>query len=185
MSDSRQTIEATIPGEVWWIIAITEHLLQDRRDTLGPYFTSTGGEGWEAIHSPPETGDNLLKTPAEIWNTPSEFFAPSLWTVKIRGDAESATMRIVAPDDQVEEWEEIIDRLRSIVHQAGRHRKWAIGTTFERILDRYYEIKARGGSPNLREMARQAGVKIGSLRQAKIRYDQRRRAQDVSQDTNT
>jgi hypothetical protein len=61
----------------------------------------------------------------------------------------------------------------------GKVHRESIGHQFEYILDRYYEDKSRGLKPKLTVMAREANVNYGSLRQAKIRYDQKRYGKDV------
>ena len=94
---------------------------------------------------------------------------------------------IVAQTEQGQEnfWNPILDDAVALARHAGHLRRAAISTKFERILDAYYDAIAHGDSPNLREMARAAGVNEGSLRQAKVRYDKRRRSMSMSDNTHT
>jgi hypothetical protein len=166
MSDERLTIEETIAGDSWWITAIIEHLSP-------PHHYSILGNIWQATEQPKLGGDP--------WNEPLDL---SRWEVAVRRDEASATIRVTAPAEQMKAWRWRIEQVRRIARAAQHHHRRVTGSKFEQILDDYYEIKARGGSPNLREMAVARGVKEGSLRQAKIRYDEQRRKRSISGETN-
>ena len=169
MSDERQVIEETVSGEVWWVIAIIEDRLPQHQ-----YSVLLGDNEWEASQELPPGAEPV-----------GDAFDHLFWLISVRGDDAGARVRILAPVKQIKQWKRFVERLQSTVRAAERYRRWSVGSTFERILDTYYAAKARGESPNLQEMARAANVKIGSLRQAKIRYDQKRREQSVSGETNT
>jgi hypothetical protein len=77
-------------------------------------------------------------------------------------------------------WRDIMRHVQRLGAYARDLRRGALSQLFTEILDDYYDRKARGESPNLRERARAAGVKEGSLRQAKVRYDQQRRKQSMN-----
>jgi len=70
----------------------------------------------------------------------------------------------------------VADIIPSIGARAYSFRRVFAARTFREILGEYYARRDAGDKPNLREMARSAHVNYASLRQAKIRYDEKRRA---------
>jgi hypothetical protein len=151
MSDERvMTAEYTIADEAWWWMAVQ-------------VFTLLSIPEQQIVTPEDATGIRIIAN-----NVPHR-------SIEITVKDGATHIRTTTTADYPDFWKDTIDKLLSLAHRAVRIRRAAIGTTSEGILDRYYEAKDRGDSPNLRETAERAGVNESSLREAKIRYDKRRR----------
>lgn len=147
------TIEFSVAGGEWWHYAALARLewSQDKADQTYSEFSAymLAPDSYRLVHP---TG-----------------------TMDIKGAEHKTMFSITTTRADAARWKALATTIRLAAAEAYEIRRLAIGTTFELILDEYYKIKDSGGTPNLREMAQAAGVKEGSLRQAKIRYDQQRR----------
>lgn len=72
-------------------------------------------------------------------------------------------------------WDPILDDVVALARHAGRLHRASIGAQLKGVLDDYYQRRERGERVKLKDLAEAAGVKYGSLRQAKYRYDEQRR----------
>jgi len=170
VSDWRKAdIQATIVGDWWWLAAAFEAHV-NYRDEGQPKISNASGHGIGSEYS----YDYSIRNPDKPYAP-----AVSIGTIHFRGDDGQTHIAIVfASDYAAPVWRGILKFLRETAARAHMHRKEATGAVFEQILDEYYMAKKNGESPNLREMANAAGVKEGSLRQAKIRYDKKRRERE-------
>lgn len=69
-------------------------------------------------------------------------------------------------------WMTLKNKLEELVSAHYQVHRSTLTQEFEQILDRYYEMRRTGDNPKLAKLARETGVKYGSLRQYKIRYDE-------------
>jgi hypothetical protein len=151
--------------------------MSDQQVITAEYIIADEAWWWIAVHV-----CTLLSIPEQEIATPEDATGIRIIagnvphrSIEITVKDDATHIRTTTTADYPDFWKDTIDKLLYLAHRAVRIRRAAIGTTSERILDRYYEAKDRGDSPNLRETAERAGVKEDSLRQAKIRYDKRRR----------
>ena len=166
MSSDEETIE--IPRELageWWYFA------GQLRMALGH---KQGDPDWEWFPTPTASGCIIHIGPRL---TPEK-----IARILFVGKGGNTTLLVHTIPSNWPDVQPLIDDLVAMASEARDARRGSLGETFREILDDYYERKARGESPILRDMARRAGVNIGSLRQAKIRYDKQRHEQNVSGD---
>ena len=71
-------------------------------------------------------------------------------------------------------WQSVSERLRAMGAVVRMYRQSALGEQFTDIIDEYYARHDNDGV-TLKALAQAAGVKYDSLRQAKTRYDAKRR----------
>ena|SRR5689334_11753323 len=73
-------------------------------------------------------------------------------------------------------WRAFEADITTLARTARDIRRQAFGDRFRDLLIRYYDRRAKGESPVLRQMADEAGLNYASLRQYKIKFDAERRA---------
>lgn len=175
-----KVIQQTVPGPWWTLAAVFTELapLSLQSWVHPPIRRPNDIEPLEYVAVPTRTLDGcIFDLYATAYNEGQVAERRSLGQISFAGNDEETTIAITpATKRDAAYWREISRSMARIATHVRRYRRAAIGQTFTEILDDYYQRKAHGESPNLREMARAAGVKYGSLRQAKIRYDQKRRA---------
>jgi hypothetical protein len=153
---NESTIEISVVGTEWWYYVALMRLEWSRDETDGQHSEFTG-------YMPTQNSFRLIH---------------DLGTVDIMTTVDKTIIVVTTTHANMARWKPLIAKVRILAAEAYQMRRLATGSQFEFILDEYYAAQERGESPNLEEMARTRGVKIGSLRQAKIRYDAKRREQE-------
>ncbi len=77
-------------------------------------------------------------------------------------------------------WYALLGAIEKFANEQQVIKRAAVGTQFTAILDQYYDLKSEGRKVKLAELARRYNVNYASLRQAKIRYDQKLYKGDIT-----
>lgn len=170
MTEPWNNARATVPGEWWWLVAVFEAITtrQIPLHSKVSAYTSTGGIRVDVF------ADDTYTTQLGI----IQFIGHIGENNQIQTD-----IHIISADPAYnDQWKQALDMLTQAAGRAKQFHYTAIGWSFQTILDRYYDLKKRGERPKLRQMAEEAGVNYGSLRQAKIAYDQKMKTNKQSED---
>lgn len=169
MSDE-QPIKQTFFGD-WLFLAARVRMLTcvDKRRR-----TDAGGSAIRWFGSPIQDGYKMTGYYGDYSWTPRNLPEP---TLVIALTSQDDRTQIVATERAPLQgfWRPILDDLAELAGAARELRHFAIGHTFDEILDAYYAAIERGEQPSLKAMARHVGANYDSLRQAKVRYDAKRR----------
>jgi hypothetical protein len=160
MSDYRGYND-TFSGDWWWIAGHLSAIVATHPQTNKEY-------RWE----PTATTNGMI---LQAFPLDRNDFVISITMV---GSDETTIITVLEAPSVRGFWKPIAESLDTFTSMARQYRRLAIGVKFREILDEYYVRKERGERVKLTDLATKAGVNIDSLRQAKFRYDEKRRKHD-------
>lgn len=156
---------AFFPGDWWWIAPIVFHSLLDEIKR---------GEK-ETEHEASGRFEGISQGCALIVQRNNS----TIYRVKVCKKGNGTAVIVGEPPDFKGLWARHAFDISIIVNNARTFRRLALGVQFEEILDVFYAMRSKPDAPTLRQLADDARVNYGSLRQYKIGYDEKRRAKKV------
>jgi hypothetical protein len=145
--ESTELFNATLPGEAWWISALFVAALRSARPGASAPIM------WQGIDV------------REMWIEPEP---PGV--ISFTASGESTAVRIVAPLWAGPFWLDLAEAMTTAAKHAQNQRRRA-SLTAERVIERYYRIKAAGGKTTLRQLAEEYGYHPNYLSQVKRQHD--------------